>query len=49
MDHDCWLEKGAIKFEERLLQKTKQAMAHVPIPLSPGVLRELDQLAKHWK
>lgn len=49
MDHDCWREKGAKNFEARLLEKTQQALAHVPTPLSPAVLRELDQLAKHWK
>jgi trimethylamine--corrinoid protein Co-methyltransferase len=49
MDYDCWLEKGAKHFEDRLLEKTKQAMAYVPTPLPPEVLRELDRLAKHWK
>ncbi len=48
-DYDRWLEKGAKHFEERLLEKTKQAMAYVPTPLPPEVLRELDRLAKHWK
>ena len=49
MDYDRWLEKGARHFEERLVEKTRQAMAHVPAPLSPEVTRELDRLAKHWK
>ena len=49
MDYDRWLEKGAKHFEERLLEKTKQAMAYVPAALPPEVLRELDRLAKHWK
>lgn len=49
MDYERWLEKGANLFEERLLEKTKQAMAHVPDPLSPEVVKELDRLAKHWK
>lgn len=49
MDYDRWLEKGAKHFEERLLEKTKQAMAYVPTPLPPEALRELDRLAKHWK
>jgi trimethylamine--corrinoid protein Co-methyltransferase len=49
LDYDRWLEKGAKNFEERLLEKTKQAMAHVPTPLSPAVLRELERMAKHWK
>ena len=43
------VEKGAKHFEERLLEKTKQAMAYVPTALPPEVLRELDRLAKHWK
>ena len=49
MDYECWLEKGARRFEERLVEKTEQAMAHVPAPLAPEVMRELDRLAKHWK
>lgn len=49
MDYDRWLEKGAKHFEERLLEKTKQAMAYVPTALPPEVLRELDRLEKHWK
>jgi trimethylamine--corrinoid protein Co-methyltransferase len=49
MDYDRWLEKGARHFEERLVEKTKQAMTHVSAPLSPEVIRELDRLAKHWK
>lgn len=49
MDYDRLLEKGAKNFEERLLEKTKQAMAHVPAPLSPEVMAELDRMAKHWK
>lgn len=49
MDYERWLERGAKRFEERLLEKTKQAMAHVPTPLLPEVQRELDRLAKHWK
>ena len=49
MDYDRWFEKGAKHFEERLIEKTKQAMSHVPKPLSPKVLRELDRMEKHWK
>jgi len=49
LDYDRWLEKGAKHFEERLFEKTKQAMAYTPTPLAPEVVRELDRLAKHWK
>ena len=49
MDYEHWLEKGAKHFEERLIEKTKQAMAHVPKPLPPEVLKELERMARHWK
>ena len=49
IDDDRWLEKGAKHFEERLREKTQQAMAYVPTPLPPEVVRELDRLARHWK
>jgi len=49
MDYDRRLEKGTKNFEERLLEKTKQAMAYKPAPLTPEVVRELERLAKHWK
>jgi trimethylamine--corrinoid protein Co-methyltransferase len=49
MDYERWLEKGSKNFKERLLEKTKQAMTHVPNPLSPEVIRELDRLEEHWK
>ena len=49
MDYDRWLEKGAKHFEERLREETQKAMAVIPAPLPSAVLRELDQLTKHWK
>ncbi len=49
MDYDRWLEKGAKHFEERLREETQKAMVVIPAPLPSAVLRELDQLTKHWK
>lgn len=47
--HAQWLERGAKRFEERLCEQTAKAMAHQPAPLPDEVLKELEQLAKHWK
>ena len=48
-DYDRWLERDAKGFEERLREQTQKAMAYKPVPLPSTVLKELDQLAKHWK
>ena len=42
-------EQGAKNFEERLQEKTKEMMKHRPNPLPAEILKELDQMAKHWK
>ncbi len=44
-----WLENGEKQFEERLQKQTKKVMEHKPAPLSPEVIKEIDQMAKHWK
>jgi len=44
-----WLQQGAKRFEERLREQTQEAMNHEPAPLPPDVLKELGQMAKHWK
>jgi trimethylamine--corrinoid protein Co-methyltransferase len=44
-----WIEQGAKRFEERLRGQTQKAIEHAPTPLSPEVLSELEQMAKHWE
>jgi len=46
--HAQWLEKGAKRFEERLREKTKRVMEHKPSPLPPEVIKELDEMERHW-
>ena len=47
--HAQWIEKGAKRFEERLRERTKTAMEHEPAPLPAEIIKELDQMEKHWK
>ena len=47
--HAQWLEQGAKRFEERLREQTRKVMEHEPAPLPPEVVKELDQMAKHWE
>jgi trimethylamine--corrinoid protein Co-methyltransferase len=47
--HAQWLDQGAKRFEERLREQTRRAMEHEPAPLPAEVIKELDQMAKHWK
>ncbi len=44
-----WLEQGAVRFEERLRQQTRKTMEHQPSPLPAELIKELDQMKKHWK
>ncbi len=44
-----WLERGAKTFDERLRERTEKAMAHQPAPLPDAALKELEQMARHWK
>jgi len=49
MVYDQWKEAGAKRFEERLRDLTKEAMAHQPAPLPKDVVKELDRMQAHWK
>ncbi len=44
-----WLEQGAKRFEQRLRERTQEAMGHNPDPLPPEIVREMDRMARHWK
>jgi trimethylamine--corrinoid protein Co-methyltransferase len=44
-----WLDRGAKRFEERLREQTRKAMAHQPASLPEATLRELDRMARHWQ
>ncbi len=44
-----WEKTGSKTFEDRLREKTLKAMNHKTEPLSPEIVRELDQMQKHWK
>jgi trimethylamine--corrinoid protein Co-methyltransferase len=44
-----WLEQGAVRFEERLREQTRLAMAHRPPPLPEDIIKELDQMEKRWQ
>ncbi len=43
-----WRARGKPEFHERLNQKTHKLMDHVPKPLPPEVIREIDRMAGHW-
>jgi trimethylamine--corrinoid protein Co-methyltransferase len=47
--HDVWQAEGAKRFEERLREKTLKVMGHQPAALAPEIVKEIDQMAKHWK
>jgi trimethylamine:corrinoid methyltransferase-like protein len=47
--YDVWQAEGAKRFEERLQEKTLEVMNHQPEALSPEIIKELDQMAKHWE
>jgi len=49
MIQDRWLADGAKTFEDRLREKTLKAMEHVPEPLAPEVVRELDRMQAAWQ
>ena len=42
-------EGGARGFEERLRQQTLKVMDHQPAPLPAEVVRELEEMARHWQ
>lgn len=46
--YDVWLEEGGLKFEQRLLAKTQELMKHKPEPLPDDVLKEIENMQKHW-
>ena len=46
--YDQWQEDGAVRFEERLRDLTKEAMNHQPEPLAPEVIKELDRMQASW-
>jgi len=47
--NDEWLAQGAKRFGERLREKTRKIMEHEPSPLPEAVLKEMEQMAQHWK
>ncbi|UCH20026.1 MAG: trimethylamine methyltransferase family protein [Deltaproteobacteria bacterium] len=47
--YDVWQQQGAKRFEERLREKTLEAMDHKPAALSPEIIKELDNMAKDWE
>ena len=44
-----WKSEGGKRFEERLRETTRKAMAHEPAPLDPEVVKELDRMQAHWE
>jgi trimethylamine--corrinoid protein Co-methyltransferase len=47
--YDTWLKQGAKHFETRLREKTAKVIKHQPAPLPKDVLKEMEQMARHWK
>ena len=47
--YDHWKDVGGKRFEDRLREITKEAMAHKPETLASEVIKELDRMAAHWK
>jgi trimethylamine--corrinoid protein Co-methyltransferase len=47
--YDVWHKQGAKRFEDRLREKTLEVMNHKPPALPPEIIKELDQMAKHWE
>jgi trimethylamine--corrinoid protein Co-methyltransferase len=47
--YDVWQEQGAKRFEERLREKTLEAMNHKPAELSPEIIKEFDRMEEHWE
>jgi trimethylamine--corrinoid protein Co-methyltransferase len=48
-NYETWLEQGGRRFNERLSEQTLQKLEHQPEPLPPEVIKELDQMANHWR
>ncbi|MGB5987304.1 MAG: trimethylamine methyltransferase family protein, partial [Desulfobacterales bacterium] len=48
-NYDTWLEQGGRRFSERLSEQTLLKMEHQPEPLPPETVKELDDLAQHWR
>jgi trimethylamine--corrinoid protein Co-methyltransferase len=44
-----WLEQGAVRFEERLREQTRLALAHRCPPLPEDIIKELDQMEQRWQ
>jgi trimethylamine--corrinoid protein Co-methyltransferase len=47
--YDQWQSSGSQRFEDRLREMTKKAMAHEPAALPGDVVKEIDRMQKHWK
>lgn len=46
---DEWRAQGERRFAERLRERTKEAMEHIPASLPDDVLAELDRMTEHWE
>ncbi|MDP6111391.1 MAG: trimethylamine methyltransferase family protein [Planctomycetota bacterium] len=44
-----WTERGSKSFDDRLREQTLEVMKHEPSRLPPDVLKELDQMSRHWQ
>lgn len=47
--HQKWLAQGAKRFQERLREKTEEVMQHQPAQLPEEIVKEMEQMAQHWK
>jgi trimethylamine--corrinoid protein Co-methyltransferase len=47
--YDVWQQQGAKRFEERLREKTLEAMNHKTAALSPEIIKEFDRMEQHWE
>ncbi len=45
---DVWEKAGAKRFQDRLREKTLEAMAYAPEPLPGETIRELDRMQASW-
>ena len=48
-NYDTWLKQGAMHFTERLREKTRKIMDRNTEPLPTETIKEMDQMAKHWR
>ncbi len=47
--HEMWLSAGAKRFDQRLREKTEEAMQHQPAPLPRDVVQEMERMTAHWR